>query len=155
MKEAKTTERALLILGQNPSFVSYFKSLKSLIHHHSKNGFSIHGKAIKIISFNDNKTPKLMICKNGCGGINLLYCGFPYKLFRAGFRVEQFGILFVSKTPLPVSRGLFMISELENNIATTLRKHEGKIAASAYNISEIIISILKKIIQPMPLEKAA
>lgn len=145
----KTTEQTLLILDNDPEFKASFDAFKDVVLSSAAGGFSYKGKELKIVAVNkQNGTPARLEVKLDNGHAMGFSNDLPMSLYNAGYRINQFGMLFVADSPLSFSRGSVVFAAFRSKISRSLRKEVGYNESVTHDELVAAIALLKRIFLP-------
>lgn len=142
----KTTEQTLLILDNDAEFKPSFDKFKDVITSAAILGFSYRGKPLEIVETNKhNGTPSLFISRQDNGDHISFRNDLPMSLFNAGYRIQQFGLLFVSANQLSFSDGSHVFSAFKTKICRSLRKEVGYNESVTHDEEAAALALLGRI----------
>lgn len=144
-----STEQTLLILDNDINFRRMFDGFKEIIQQEVASGFCYNGKDLVVtLTNNSNGIPLHISYKEDLPHQRIFRNDLPMSLFNAGYRIHQFGFLFVSENNLSFSHGSQLYSAFKSKITGSIRKEVGYNEQKNHSIENAAIALLKRILKP-------
>lgn len=143
MKPVSETLELLQNFNEFKGTVQYFNSI---FKDYASKGFYWNDTPLFIDSLDKRGLPISISCSYNENYRLSFRNDLPMSLFNAGYRINDFGLLFLSQNNISFSEGSHYFSSFQSKIKSIIRKNFGYEEEKQHSIELVVIELIKTVI---------